>query len=66
MKFKKDGATYSNIDALLHAVCPTGVSCGRKSCTIRDHALKEQDSCYTYATEHPRETARYFGAEVVE
>ena len=58
---------YANIDALLHEACPIETHyCFRKSCMIRDKALKEQDSCYTYAAEHQRETARYFGFEVIE
>ena len=67
MKFEKDGKVYANIDALLHEACPIETHyCFRKSCMIRDKALKEQDSCYTYAAEHQRETARYFGFEVIE
>lgn len=67
MKFEKDGKVYANIDALLHEACPIETHyCLRKSCMIRDKALKEQDSCYTYAAEHQRETARYFGFEVIE
>lgn len=67
MKFKKDGKVYANIDALLHEACPIrNPYCFRESCMIRDKALKEQDSCYAYAAEHQRETARYFGFEVIE
>lgn len=67
MKFKKDGKVYANIDALLHKACPIrNPYCFRESCMIRDKALKEQDSCYTYATEHQRETAQYFGFEVID
>lgn len=67
MKFKKGGQVYANVDALLHKACPIETHyCLRKSCMIRDKALKEQDSCYTYAAEHQRETARYFGFEVIE
>ena len=67
MKFEKDGKVYANIDALLHEACPIETHyCFRKSYMIRDKALKEQDSCYTYAAEHQRETARYFGFEVIE
>ena len=67
MKFEKDGKVYANIDALLHEACPIETHyCFRKSCMIRDKALKEQDSCYTYAVGHQRETARYFGFEVIE
>ncbi len=67
MKFKKDGQVYANVDALLHEACPIETHyCLRENCMIRDKALKEQDSCYTYAAEHQRETARYFGFEVIE
>ena len=67
MQFKKDGKVYANIDALLHEACPIrNHCCFRESCMIRDKALKEQDSCYAYAAEHQRETARYFGFEVIE
>ena len=67
MKFEKDGKVYANIDALLHEACPIETHyCFRKSCMIRDKALKEQDSCYTYSVGHQRETARYFGFEVIE
>lgn len=67
MKFKKDGKVYANIDALLHEACPIeNRYCFRESCMIRDKALKEQDSCYAYAAGHKRETARYFGFEVIE
>lgn len=58
---------YADIDALLHEACPLATHyCFRKSCMIRDKALKEQDSCYAYAADHQRETARYFGFEVIE
>lgn len=66
MKFKKDGKVYDDIDALLHETCFAGTHYHCGSCMIRDKALKEQDSCYTYAFEHQRETARYFGFEVIE
>lgn len=67
MRFRKDGKVYGNIDALLHEACPKGVTgCYRKNCAIRDKALEKQDSCYTYATEHQEETARYFGFEVID
>lgn len=67
MKFEKDGKVYANIDALLHEACPTrNPYCFRESCMIRDKALKGHDSCYNYATKHQRETARYFGFEVIE
>lgn len=66
MKFKKDGKVYDDIDALLHETCFAGTHYHCGSCMIRDKALKEQDSCYTYAVEHQRETARYFGFEVIE
>ena len=66
MKFKKDGNVYNDIDALLHETCFAGTHYHCGSCMIRDEALKEQDSCYTYAAEHQRETARYFGFEVIE
>lgn len=67
MKFKKGGKVYANIDALLHEACPIrNPYCFWESCMIRDKALKEQDSCYAYAAEHQRETARYFGFEVIE
>lgn len=66
MKFKKDGKVYDDIDALLHETCFAGTQYHCGSCMIRDKALKEQDSCYTYAFEHQRETARYFGFEVIE
>lgn len=66
MKFKKDGKVYDDIDALLHETCFAGTHYHCGSCMIRYKALKEQDSCYTYAFEHQRETARYFGFEVIE
>lgn len=66
MKFKKDGKVYDDIDALLHETCFAGTQYHCGSCMIRDKALKEQDSCNTYAVEHQRETARYFGFEVIE
>lgn len=67
MRFKKDGKVYDNIDAMLHEACPKGgTGCYRENCAIRDKALEEQDSCYTYASEHQEETARYFGFEVIE
>lgn len=66
MKFKKDGKVYDDIDALLHETCFAGTHYHCGSCMIRDKALKEQDSCYAYAVEHQRETARYFGYEVIE
>lgn len=67
MIFKKNGKVYANIDALLYEACPIeNRYCFRESCMIRDKALKEQDSCYAYAAEHKRETARYFGFEVIE
>ena len=66
MKFRKDGKVYDDIDALLHETCFAGTHYHCGSCMIRDKALKEQDSCYTYAVEHQRETARYFGFEVIE
>lgn len=65
MQFKKDGKVYADIDALIHETCFAGnYHCG--SCMIRDKALKEQDSCYAYVVEHQRETARYFGFEVIK
>lgn len=66
MKFKKDGKVYDDIDALLHETCFAGTHYHCGSCEIKDKALKEQDSCYAYAVEHQRETARYFGYEVIE
>lgn len=66
MKFKKDGKVYDNIDALLRETCFAGTHYHCGSCMIRDKALKEQDSCYTYTIEHQRETAQYFGFEVIE
>ena len=66
MKFKKDGKVYDNIDALLHETCFAGTHYHCGSCMIRDKALKEQDSCYAYTIEHQRETAQYFGYEVIE
>lgn len=67
MKFEKGGKVYANIDALLHEACPISKPyCFRENCMIRDKALKEQDSCYAYAAEHQRETAQYFGFEVIE
>ena len=66
MKFKKDGKVYDDIDALLHETCFAGTHYHCGSCMIRDKALTEQDSCYAYAVEHQRETARYFGFEVIE
>ena len=66
MKFKKDGKVYDDIDALLHETCFAGTHYHCGSCMIRDKALKEQDSCYAYAAEHQRETAQYFGFEVIE
>lgn len=66
MKFKKDGKVYDNIDALLRETCFAGTHYHCGSCMIRDKALKEQDSCYAYTIEHQRETAQYFGYEVIE
>ena len=67
MKFEKDGKVYADIDALLHKACPiSNPYCFRESCMIRDKGLEEHDSCYNYATKHQRETARYFGFEVIE
>lgn len=66
MKFKKDGKVYDDIDALLHETCFAGTHYHCGSCMIRDKALKEQDSCYTYAVEHQREIAQYLGYEVIE
>lgn len=66
MKFKKGGKVYDDIDALLHETCFTGTHYHCGSCMIRDKALEEQDSCYTYAVEHQRETAQYLGCEVIE
>lgn len=65
MKFKKDGKVYDNIDALLRETCFAGTHYHCGSCMIRDKALKEQDSCYAYTIEHQRETAQYFGYEVI-
>lgn len=66
MKFKKDGKVYDNIDALLRETCFAGTHYHCGSCMIRDKALKEQDSCYAYTIEHQRETAQYFGYEVID
>ena len=66
MKFKKDGKVYDNIGALMHETCLAGTHYHCGSCEIRNKALKEQDSCNTYATEHQREIAQYFGFEVIE
>ena len=66
MKFEKDGKVYDNIDALLHETCFAGTHYHCGSCEIKDKALTEQDSCYAYAIKHQRETARYFGYEVIE
>ena len=66
MVFKKDGKVYDNIDALLRETCFAGTHYHCGSCMIRDKALKEQDSCYAYTIEHQRETAQYFGYEVIE
>lgn len=66
MKFKKDGKVYDNIDALLRETCFAGTHYHCGSCMIRDKALKEQNSCYAYTIEHQRETAQYFGYEVIE